>query len=54
VLQIYADLMADGLRMHEIDAMDAVWYFRVLAYAPKTKDGKVQKIKPVFIDQVLT
>ena len=59
VKKIYADLMADGWRMHEIDAIDAVWYFRVLAYVlktndlPRTKDGKVQKIKPAYIDQVL-
>ena len=39
--------------MHEIDAMDAVWYFRVLGYVLRTKDGKVQKTKPAYIDQVL-
>ena len=53
VKKIYADLMADGWRMHESDAIDAVWYFRVLAYVLKTKGKKVQKINPAYIDQVL-
>ena len=45
--------------MHEIDAMDAVWYFRVLGYVlrtndlPRIRDGKEQKRTPAYIDQVL-
>ena len=53
VKRIYADLMADGWRMHEIDLIDAVWYFRVLGYALKKKDGRAQKTKGGWIDQVL-
>jgi hypothetical protein len=44
--------MKDGWRMHEIDLMDAVWYFRVMAYAPRKKEA-IKPQKTTTIDQIL-
>ena len=39
-MSIYTDVTKEGYKMHEIDKIDPVWYFKMIAYGYKKKNKK--------------
>jgi hypothetical protein len=48
MLSIYLDLMKQGWTLNDIDAMDILYYFEILAYRMRTEENIF-----VGIDQIL-
>lgn len=51
MLSIYSNLLDQGWSMSSIDEMDIFYYFKVLAYRKRTKQGG--QIRKGYIDQVI-